>query len=470
MDHGGRKRAKLEDPITSLLSAIQTDLNVSIRAYHLQCLLFLVDRHWAVFHTSLRDSIINTLMQFLSYDDSNIQSWVFVCLAAVVHACGTLGGPFPSHIPSSSNDSGPWDAIWTHAMRRSNVTRVCRAACHVAYTLLCHAKLLLSSSKVLVEIETLGKDLTIQGPSFPYDSVCAFLILCIRVASQDVRLYRLQLEEKVLTWLTDSWRPTKTWDKLKMPSHTAGDVVSLLEAVCGAGKQVDLVCEMLLPDSVIVDAVLEDHSTAVIREYVLHARLPPFCPTAPLDNTRVQGGDSSSLLPSTNEGLDLLSPGGKERRLSAFFAKQLEEFLQDAEASNGSTVEKIRVALDFAVVALSFETMLCANGTRPTRRTLQAACKLFCTYMSVVLSSHWTWNERTFLIAALDPLLLAEPSERDFSSWEMMLSPGDNTGVRRDVLRSLRNGTDTNVRRSIASRREFQRLLFRSSDVSHIRQ
>jgi serine-protein kinase ATM len=359
-------------------------------------------------------------------------------------------------------------------MRRTNMPRLCRAACHVAHTLLIHAKLLLSPNKVLAEIETLAKDLVIQGPPFPCDSVCAFLVLCAHIASQDVRLYRLQLEDKVLAWLADSWRPTKTWDKLKMPLYTDQDILDLLEAVLGRRKHVDLLCEMVLPDCAITEYMVEEHSTAVIRNFVLYARLPPFNTTTLSPCKTHTTSDTSSSLPTisaTSEDYELVSPGGREERCSAFFSKYLDEFVLELETYSTSSypvVERIRAALDFATTALSFETTLYVNGTRPNRRNLQLASKVLSGYIALVLKPRWTWNERAFMIAALDPLLLAEPRERYRDPWESMLPPGEETGIRRDVLRRLTTGINPVSRLPAKARRQFQRSLFHNSDVSNI--
>ena len=436
---------------------------MNIRAYHLQCLLFVIDRHWSLFHADLRENTINTILQLISYDDANIQSWALICLSAVAHAYGSQRQT-PSHLPSSS-ESGPWDTTWAHAMRRSNVPRVSRAACHAAHILLLHAKLFLSYNKVLAEIETLAKDLTVQGPSFPYDSVCAFLILCIRVASQDVRLYRLQLEEKALTWLIDTWRPTKAWDKLKMPSHTVQDILNLLTAIHGSGRHIDLLCEMLLPDCPIVAAINAEHSTAIIQDFILHARLPLF--NTPSSISKGQSASESSAImtiPTLSQDRDLTPPRARDERVSMFFLKNLDEFMQDLETQ--PNVERMRTALDLAMGALSFEAMLYINGTRMNRRTVQAACKVICGYLDVVRRPRWTWNERIFIIASLDPLLLAESRNGYRNPWESMLLPGKDTGIRQDVLRRMTTREGKVSQTSAKTRRAFQRALFQSADVS----
>ena len=44
---------------------------------------------------------------------------------------------------------------------------------------------------------------------YPYDSVCMFLTQCLSIASHGVRLYWIQLEDNVLSWLIDSWSGTE---------------------------------------------------------------------------------------------------------------------------------------------------------------------------------------------------------------------------------------------------------------------
>ena len=224
---------------------------------------------------------MSTLLQFLTFDDAVVQSWTFLCLSAIADRQMSLGQPAAQEF----NGPSTWDPIWTHAMRRAVVPIVCRAACHVAYTLLYHAKHLLNSQRVLVEIETFAKDLDVQGPPFPYDSVCVFMALCLQVAVQDMRLYRMHLEEKVLSWLVDSWSLGVTriargtsldGIRIKLTHPTVADMVTLLESICGLSKRSSLICRAILPECAIVQEMQDEHRTAIIRGFLLHARLPPF--------------------------------------------------------------------------------------------------------------------------------------------------------------------------------------------------
>lgn len=459
MEDTGRKRIKREDPISALLSSIRTRTDVNLRVAHLQLLLFIIDRHWSIIHEELRQSVKDELMQLLSYDDADIQSWAFLCLAAVAHASCESSIPVPR-----------WDDVWIHATREATIPRVCRAACHVAHTLLTCARPSITPNKVFSGIETLAKDLTIQGPTFPYDSVCTFLATCIRVASQDARLYRLQLEEKVLGWLLKSWKPTDPLERARMPAHTVSDINYLLEAVCNVKKQVDLICEMLLPECAIVDTVVEEYSTAVIRDFVLHTRLPPFRPITAMDKSIIAEPSSWTAKTETVEA----PQGGKERRLSAFFASHLDKFSQEAERDpsskqRGSAVESVRVALDFAVSALCFETMASAHGIEPNKRTMQLARRVIRTYLPAATDSRTnTWEDRSFILAALDPVVLAAPRKALDEPWETVLPPGRRSGIHRDVLHALSSQANIFSQCLSNARRSFQAVFIHnfSPDVS----
>ena len=458
----------------SLLHSIKSQATQQVRMHHLQVLLFFVNRHWHVLHDQLRRDIISTLVAFVSFEDAIIQSWTFLCLAAIAHAeCTSVRKPA---VDSPSSDApSVWDPIWTHAMRRANVPAVSRAACHTAHILLTYSKRLLSSQRVLVEIESFAKDLDVQGPAYPYDSVCDFMVLCLRIANQDVRLYRMQMEEKVLSWLTESWR-IGSERRTSMPLHTTAHIHALLEAITGSSKRVWLHCGVMLPYCAIVDAVVEEVQTKVIRDFQLHAYLPPYCRSPPdtsYSERAVTGmsddaGGKTALAPF-GDSADLTPPRGRERRISAFLLKSLEE-LALAVGPNGTsagfpTAERVRSALDLAVTALCFEASLLMNGTQSNRRVLQAACKLLCSIVPLLTDPKWKAEERRLILGALDPLTRADDDNARHAEWVTLVNPGERTGIRTQTLRKLLSRARSS-HSVTAHRRDLQRFIFRSADVS----
>ncbi|KAG0709334.1 hypothetical protein DFH29DRAFT_870306 [Suillus ampliporus] len=474
------KRAKREDPILSLLHSIQSTTTPTVRTYHLQVLLFFIDRHWSCLHIALQQDVMSTLLQFVSVDDPIIQSWTFLCFAAIAQSDG-IQGSCAVQSPSIAvrnivaRDSTVWDPVWTHAMRRANVPVVCRAACHTAHTLILHSKLLLTSQRVLIEIETLAKDLDLQGPAFPYDSVCMFLAQCLRVASQDVRLYRMQLEEKVLSWLLDNWRigagqaVKDTSGKSRMPLHTVGDVLGVLESICGTSKRSDLLCRILLPDCAIVELMEEERKTKVIRDFLLDARLPSFRKGAV--SAGGEGVTHSTINDESVIDSELVQPRGRERRVSSSLLKAMESLMVEwdtfKETNAHPTAEKLRQSLDAVVTAFAFETLLVWNGMRCNRRVLQSAGRVMSLLAPLLTDARWTADERVLIFHALEPLVMNGEEQSTNEEWEAMLGPDLGSGIRSHTLKGLkRNLSERHL--SLTVRRLFQRVFWANADLTDL--
>lgn len=465
--HVAGKRIKLENPVKSLLDLISHSSTSNIRAYHLQSLLFFIDKHWSLVHEELQQQVMSVLLQFVSFEDASIQSWTFLCLAAIAHIVGsTKMHPAPGGGQESAW-SVTWDAVYAHAMRRTTVASASRAACHAASVIMLHAKELLTSQRLVAEVETLVKDLEVQGPAFPHDAVCTFLDLALRIASQDSRLYRMQMEEKVLTWFLDTWR-VETTPKTRLLPYTVSDLLTLLQSISSFSTKSNLVCEMLLPDSAIVRS-MEDHCyTAAIRDFTLHARLPSPLHLASTSDP----GSSNGLNPEDHDIAfdDLTQPRSRERRISTFLMKVAEDLCTAWEASKEVpgfvTAEKVRSTLDVAVLCLSYEAVLVVNGTRSTRRVIQAACRLIQATFPRVSEKRWTSDERSLMLHSLQPLILAQ-SQSSQEPLDILTSAGPYTGVRREALRALHASTGR-VERDGHVRRLIQRVVFRSVDVGHL--
>lgn len=447
---------------------------MSVRLYHLQILLFFIDRHWYRLHNSLQNDVIATVLQFVSVDEVLVQSWAFLCLAAIAHCDGMQ----PSSV-SPSDDTftanfrlrGPaiWDPIWTHAMRRANVPVVCRAACHAAHTLVGYSRHLLTPQRVLAEIESLAKDLDLQGPSFPYDAVCMFLAQCLRVASQDVRLYRMQLEEKVLSWLLDNWRvgasAKDVSGRFRMPPHTISDFLDLLESVCGCSRRSDPICRMVLPDCDIVNVMEEHHKTRIIRDYVLHARLPML---GRHGNSLADTGVAQEIpSPTTKADQEFVPPRGRERRVSAFLIKAMESLISEWETVRDNnmhpTAEKVRQSFDAAITALMYDSLLSLNGTHSNRRVIQSAGKVVVLLAPFVTNAKWTPEERLLILKALEPLVVDADKDDIDDGWAALAEPGVESGIKSYILRSSQIRISSHVRSH--NRRRYLQLLWENTDV-----
>ncbi|KAG9224022.1 hypothetical protein CCMSSC00406_0004362 [Pleurotus cornucopiae] len=495
----GGKRQKTDNPLSSLLSAITRQPLPSMRAHRLQLLLFFISRHWSRLHRTFQCDVFNTLTQYISFDDVDIQSWVYLCLAAIAYTEGFSAAPVKEEMFSGSDDREiHWDPIWTHAMRRASVPLVCRAACHIAYILIIHSvnspattppdialskRQLLSSQRVLGEIEVLVKDIDVQGPSLPYDSVCRFCAECLKVASQDVRLYRMHLEDKVLNWLVDCWKPggisgagasgRRTSSKQsRVPLHALSDVMMLLEAICGLTKKSDFLCSLPLPQCWAAATLVDQVETSVIRDFVLDSKLPPFQTSGTLrEGDKISIGDSSIPSQSTPDvdDAELVQPRSRDRKLSAFFVKFLEPLVAEWELSieeNGYVAaDAARRSIDFATVSVCYEYLLNYNGVRPNRRVVQLACKVCRIASSLLITTKWSEDEKADILRGLEPLWDSGFNVSARHRMEAMLLPGFDSGINSQVLRSLTSKSTKRRTRVSVFKDQYRRLIWRSADV-----
>ena len=441
----------------------------------MQTLLFLIDQHWLDLHNELQSDVMSTLAQLAQFDDGVIQSWTFLCLAAIAFVDGSSSGP---------RDTATWDPIWTLVIRCANNRLVCRAACHVAYTLLSastprsnsaprsRSKRLLTSQRVLHEIETLVQDIDVKGPPYPYDSVCAFLATCLRVASQDIRLFRMQLEDKVVAWLIGCWsgeaRPAGIMERSRMPLYTNRDVLMLLESICTLSKKSNFFCWLPLPDCIIAETISEEQDTRLIRDFLLHARLPHYRHSSDKEGVFVRTPPEDRDTRTRTVNRDVASPRGRERKVSACLQKRIEQLLPEWESvveSNGlPSAEQARRSLDMAIVALSFESLLVFNGVTPARSVIQSSSKLMAMIVLLVADSRWTTDEKLFILLALEPLIADGSPKRDDEVWEALVPPDAGTGIKKKLLEVLGSITQSHHKQKVKF--VFQKIVWQNADVS----
>ncbi|KAJ3512128.1 hypothetical protein NLJ89_g3702 [Agrocybe chaxingu] len=460
------KRLKLENPVTTLLHAIQASSAPHVRALHLQTLLFFIDRHWDLVHDSLKQDIVNGLLQLVGYDDAAIQSWVFLNFAAISYAEGMTEQLYAQDALTAL-DHSIWDSIWAHAIRRSNVPGICRAACHTGYALLfssrSHSKdsnVLVTFHKVLLEIEALFKDMDVQGPTYPFDSVCIFLSHCLGIASQDVRLYRMHLEDKVLAWFVDNWKIGG--NRMKMDPCTINDVLLLLQTTCNLTKQVNIAVDIPLPSSSIVDSIKEENKVRIIRDFLLYAKLPPSRSSIGCDKPHT--GTIKPLV--TTSPSQLVAPRARERKISSFLQRTLDSLLGEWEylKDNHPTAETARRSLDVAVIALAFESLLIFNGTSANRQLLQTAAKIILLLTPFLKDSRWTPSEKMLVAQGFEILVPpAEYSPKNIFS-EALTQPGSLSGIKERTLQALAVD-DVAGEQVKANRTAWLRLMWQNADI-----
>jgi ataxia telangiectasia mutated family protein len=285
----------------------------------------------------------------------------------------------------------------------------------------------------------------------------------------------MQLEEKVLGWLMDCWRigeARRTADRSRMPLYMIKDTLVLLESICGFSKKSDLVCEMLLPECLIVDIIVDERKTKVIRDFLLSAKLPRFRrPTDFRGDAGILKNPARPLIGGAANA-EPAQPRGRERRVSAFMLKSLEALIADwesiKEVKSHPSAETARQSLDTAIIALSFESLLVLNDIKATRRVVQCACKLTALVVPLLTDSRWTPEEKTLVLLGLEPLISNGDANGNEEKWEAMVLPDTGTGIKKQILQSLLSDMTSTMSAAQTLRRDFQRIIWQSADVKFL--
>lgn len=412
---------------------------VAHTVHRLQLFVFLIERHWAEIHDDLRLHCLRVLSELLSAEDHNIQNWVFLALTSIASS-----GALPERLAESQSSpsksrrkpavvASPWDQIWAFSTRRISIAEVCRMASLLTFALADRG--LVTQDQIVQGVEAVVDGLDVQGPSFPFDSVCALLGFAIDTAARDVRLYRRQFPDKVFAWLSTSWRPLesgskRTSNKAKVESLDVRASLLLLAKICLFDKLPELRCSVGLPDSPISAAVVSQNETADMRNFMLHAKLPPY----QLDAVR----DDQPAATKTAT-LEISQPTMLQRKVSSFFLKAFEgwsardEDVDWKQTWSGFTLEKARSVVDFAILAICFQASLQWNGIKGDRNALLAACKVVGHFGPLFSPSRWTPAQLGSLLDALDPVLVTIAADGT-SHYPAVLNPGQGSGIRRERL------------------------------------
>lgn len=388
------------------------------------------------------------MQQCIVSDDHIVQQWSFMCLAAL------------ASLPNSAAPEWDWDSIWSLTWRRWNTPALSRTSCHAGQALINSGHV--TPARISKDLETIAAEIALQGPPFPYDSVCGFLRVCTEITRKDLRLYKLQFEDKGLSWLVENWNVVHGTTggfnaRMKVECHSLGDVLSLAASLCGLTKCDRILAHSLLPDCFIVNAQLDDARVTPLRAYMHDGKVSSYRPQP-----------AGSMPPES----PILDENQKPNALSHKFSSFLERSLANLHAEwegkdmrSMATPEKIRRSLDVAILALFFQATLRHNGFRDNRKVVQAACDLIVSLHECLIWSSWTPYERCVIIAPLSPLTSGHHAVLAVANtcWETLTTPGDRSGISTHSLPSLANISTSTAHERVHS--DTQRFLWEGSEV-----
>ena len=513
-----QKRRRLQNPLEDLLSDLaSSSVMPNQRAIRLQALLFLIDRHWIKLDKSQREQIGEVLLEVVSRVASGEEAWAFLCFTAVAASEPEVGSPSATKIE--------WTAAWMHALRKSTSLslQIARTASHVVHCLLYWRRI--DEQRALGDVESFIKEFKSDSgdvgtgaspsqnhlgrtgvtPPWPSESICAMLVAFIRIASSDVRLSRLRLEESILSWLegclprslTISGIPSTDLRGIfrggigsriasRLDIHTSPqDLLALLQAICGLPKRPRVNCSTPLPDHYLVRTMAHYHEQDILRTFILAAELPSVIN----DKTTIRAGspnatqteeDASAPASSIRAIAGGFTPAVREAKVSwtlelvlGTFWNELKLGGLEGEVDNGDTnvipkpaLDKVRIVLDIVVLAFAFEGSLDINGTRPDDSVIEAASRLLDSIMPWqkigIDTTGWWWGDTQWgkVLGGLKPLVWFDLEEiSTFGPDAVILRPNSLSGIRRGIWKSLEHSSNCEQRRR---RRHLSNVLLRS--------
>ncbi|KAG8758789.1 Serine/threonine-protein kinase tel1 [Serendipita sp. 396] len=420
------KKVHLENSIQHLLSDLRTSDILDQRLFRLQCLLFLIDRHWNLIDSAQQANVSTNLLQILGASEL-LDTFGFLCLAALA-----AGSQQQRNLPS-----GYWENAWAHGYRSLNSSpSACRAASHLLNALLFwnrveksvvnryidqfatdfrNAEDWFAQSRKDDNMPNMGQlfasqmsqfapTLSRQTVTFPTitEASCALLSRMITIADADAFLCQLHLEASARTWLQGSLsraftsgtplsqmiRPgkiSKDTEKLrksasKLDSHfNAQDILGLLQAICSLTTKPTLRCSTPLPDDSLIKAILAYQSDRILRGFVIDATIPSFSRI----DYRLQDGTTDSK----TAGLDISTgssylrgdfpPQPREANVESMLASIVRQMtIQEPGASEDeqnsedhrqilvTSSEKAVLVTRICAAGLGLQASLEVNGTR----------------------------------------------------------------------------------------------------------
>ncbi|KAL8276961.1 hypothetical protein RQP46_010596 [Phenoliferia psychrophenolica] len=422
-NRNAKRRKQIEEPVAAFVDSLRsTDPAVTsgMIVFRLQILLFLVETTWFSIHLDLRQRTLRTVIALLPHEDVQIQNWAFLVLSAL--AWWDLGD---SDLPPSSGGSPTkrdrrtkvtphWDQVWSLALRRLSHPAVCRSAAHVLNVLLALSRI----SPVLIasSLDTFARDLDVQGPNFPSDSVCLFFESALAHAGADVRLARLRLPEKTFAWLSSAWKPLDGIVRM----HSIGQarphaapldphrLASLIVKLVGIHDAPVQPSEFRIPDCAVSTMAEELCETFAIRSYVDVGVVPKYLPTF---DDPVGGGKGKKKKQDDLDGNALSWADGLERRISVWLERILDGLAEAGKESpeywNGLNADMVRRHLDLATTALVVDSLFVMFKIRDSDpRTVKSATNLLELIAPVLGLAKWQPVERALLLDGLAPLLV----------------------------------------------------------------
>ena len=425
--------------------------------HRLQILHFFVSTHWSALHSGLQVKIFNLAQDLVGAEDSVIQSWALLCLAALAQLPvpveePPLGPASPSKKLKTGSKAplSPWEQVWLTCLRRLSNRAIGRPAAHAASCIFrvsldavnAETTPLVSRVRLVSDLEILMRDLSIQGPAHPCDSVCNLFTFALELAQDDIRLHQLDLPDKLYAWLTSG----STWSP-KAPSSTNNEMpdtallfhmlVRML-STSNVSSAPDLLWSeaQVRPRCEATRVLSEMYDSRRICNFIFEAKLPKFTPPAPASTSR----GLEDTAPSQTQGPSPNLQSALATKLCLWIQRTLENQLADRPSAGKdgkpklfSNLDALRRLLQFCVTALLFDAATARGRPQANRSLRLAAAQLLAQLVPSIGNTKWRLSERADLLATLSLLFAPVPVPTFDGVFLGLLAPTDGSGVRSDL-------------------------------------
>ncbi|ORX39340.1 hypothetical protein BD324DRAFT_619326 [Kockovaella imperatae] len=455
------KRQKRSDPLQVLLRGCETGTQRG-RLHHLQVCFFLVDQHWQQLPHDIQERLSELLLSLLDDEDIAIQDWAFLTLAQLAtnqHEKRSL----PTLPPFGQVETDLWKRAWAHSVRKAFGVHA-RSASHLGCTIL--SSRLVPQASTIDDVEDLMRSVDIQGPLIPADSVCAFMRLALADIRNDVRLYSVGMEGKLMTWI-GKWTIVDSFlGRSRLNQHTPSDLLSVISDVCGLESHpmpAPLTLDYL-PECAVVSRLIAEYDTQPIRAFGLRGAIPPVRAS----DLEAAPGEIQDLVHHEDE---MHSMGQTARAAAQILAQQVERVLSELASTTKSSLDlkesgpiispdKVKKGIDILLTAIAFQSLLILNGVRSDAACLDNASEALTRLAHLLQSTAYNVSSSASLWSGLRYILpLAGQAE---SVWPVMLRPDVSCGIRIDLFQNWVDAKNPGTAPSIT----LQKAIWRSQELA----
>lgn len=407
-------------------------------------LAFLLAAYPTTIRAEVQYDICASLEPLIEGDDVDVQSWAMIVMSILVKVSTPLAdAPATLEILRRT---------WRLATRMSSDVSIGRYACLLASTFLHSSPI--DRRGLLPDLEQLAKTVESQGPARHSETTAQFLCDLIHFGSSDVRLFHLNMHQRIFSRINSSWDPLQSKNGQTRPfglqfsgPHQQPFVSeSWLQLLCEiASVQVgpaQHTSENLLPTCAMTAYKVREREQVEQRDWFFRAVLPTS-DTIKDGRTRTPLVDERSTSRPLDSSLCL--------RIVMYLGRTLRTVLDLADGDgtapgtywNTLTIDRLRRVVDVAVLALSFEAILLRCEVVRNEDNIGLAARILAQAVPRIMLSKWTSSERAFLLDALWPILIK--SNRNDLEKSALLSAGLSSGIREAHLAKCKGGQHTTL-------------------------